>query len=110
LRETSCLWSLQKSGAHKIFGRKQSYTYAICTYFGKFFELKKTALPSIKKLNENIGRIFGCILKFSKKVGKCEFLEFVKNVNKIHNIFKIIFSNIISADNIKSKILTVIQT
>jgi hypothetical protein len=23
------------------FGRKQSYTYAICTYFGKFFGLKK---------------------------------------------------------------------
>jgi hypothetical protein len=34
--------------------------------------------------------------------GKCEFLEFVKNVNKIHNIFKIILSNITSADNIKS--------
>jgi hypothetical protein len=31
-------------------GRKQSYTYAICTYFGKIFELKKTALPSIKKI------------------------------------------------------------
>jgi hypothetical protein len=49
------------------FGRKQSYTYAICTYFGKIF-IKKTALSSIKKkLNENIGRIFGCILKFSRK-------------------------------------------
>jgi hypothetical protein len=38
------------------------------------------------------------------------FLEFVKNVNKIHNIFKIILSNITSTDNIKSKISTVIQT
>jgi hypothetical protein len=43
-------------------------------------------------------------------VASVSFLEFVKNVNKIHNIFKIIFSNIISADNIKSKILTVVQT
>jgi hypothetical protein len=58
---------------------------------------------------KNIGRISGCILKFSRKWQVC-FLEFVKNVNKIHNIFKIIFSNIISADNIKSKILTVVQT
>jgi hypothetical protein len=45
------------------FGRKQSYTYAICTYYGKIFWIKKTALPSIKKINENIGRISGCILK-----------------------------------------------
>jgi hypothetical protein len=37
-------------------------------------------------------------------VASVSFLEFVKNVNKIHNIFKIILSNIISADNIKSKI------
>jgi hypothetical protein len=36
-------------------------------------------------------------------VASVNFLEFVKNVNKIHNIFKIIFSNIISADNIKNK-------
>jgi hypothetical protein len=43
-------------------------------------------------------------------VASVSFLEFVKNVNKIHNIFKIILSNIISADNIKSKISTVIQT
>jgi hypothetical protein len=40
-------------------------------------------------------------------VASVSFLEFVKNVNKIHNIFKIILSNIISADNIKSKISTV---
>jgi hypothetical protein len=31
------------------FGRKQYYTYAICTYFPH------------KKLNEIIGRIFGCM-------------------------------------------------
>jgi hypothetical protein len=48
--------------------------------------------------------------KILQKVASVSFLEFVKNVNKIHNIFKIIFSNIISADNIKSKILTVVQT
>jgi hypothetical protein len=39
------------------FRRKQSYTYAICTYFGKNFGLKK----------QHIGRIFGFILKFSRK-------------------------------------------
>jgi hypothetical protein len=33
----------------------------------KNFWIKKTALLSIKKLNENIGRISGCILKFSRK-------------------------------------------
>jgi chromosome segregation and condensation protein ScpB len=50
------------------FGRKQSYTYAICTYFGKIFGLKKQHfLPQKKKLNENIGRIFGIELKFSRK-------------------------------------------
>jgi hypothetical protein len=39
------------------FGRKQSYTYAICTYFGKKMWIKK----------QHIGRIFGFILKFSRK-------------------------------------------
>jgi hypothetical protein len=47
-------------------GRKQSYTYAMYLLWKNFW-IKKTALPSIKKLNENIGRIFGCILKFSRK-------------------------------------------
>jgi hypothetical protein len=46
--------------------RKQSYTYAMYLLWKNFW-IKKTALPSIKKLNENIGRIFGCILKFSRK-------------------------------------------
>jgi hypothetical protein len=33
------------------FGRKQFYTYAICTYvLWKNFWIKKTALPSIKKI------------------------------------------------------------
>jgi hypothetical protein len=36
-------------------------------------------------------------------VASVSFLEFVENVNKIHDIFKIILSNITSADNIKSK-------
>jgi hypothetical protein len=50
------------------FRRKQSYTYAICTYLlWKNFWIKKTAILSIKKLNEKIGRISGCILKFSRK-------------------------------------------
>jgi hypothetical protein len=47
-------------------GRKQSYTYAMYLLWKNFW-IKKTVLPSIKKLNENIGRIFGCILKFSRK-------------------------------------------
>jgi hypothetical protein len=48
----------------QIRGGKESYTYAICMYL---LWIKKTAPPSIKKLNENIGRITGFIQKFSRK-------------------------------------------
>jgi hypothetical protein len=44
----------------------------------------------------------------SRKLKYCT-LEFIKNINKIYNISKIILSNITSAENIKSKISTVIQ-
>jgi hypothetical protein len=32
------------------FGRKQSYTCAICTYFGKIFGLKKQHFLPLKKI------------------------------------------------------------
>jgi hypothetical protein len=52
----------------QIRGGKESYAYAICMYLlWKHFWIKKTAPPSIKKLNENIGRITGFIQKFSRK-------------------------------------------
>jgi hypothetical protein len=42
LRGTSCLWSLQKSGAHKILaGSSPILTQYVPTYFGKILGLKK---------------------------------------------------------------------
>jgi hypothetical protein len=58
LRETSCLWSLEKSGAHKILaGSSPTLTQYVPMYFGKKMWIKK----------QHIGRIFGFILKFSRK-------------------------------------------
>jgi hypothetical protein len=57
LRETSCLWSLEKSGAHKILaGSSPTLTQYVPTLEKKMW---------IKK--QHIGRIFGFILKFSRK-------------------------------------------
>jgi hypothetical protein len=36
------------------FGKKQSYTYAICTYFGKIFELKNSTSFHKKNLMKTL--------------------------------------------------------